>query len=313
MNSDCTVRSRGGRPLITGVEAPELLVFGRMTLWVFPLALATAACGSQPEQSTYDPVALGMAQTDPPLYDDQETTIYQSSRPVSLPIAAPSEADLQLLAMTQPTPYDHLPWITKDDVKVQIGWTLSNLDSEARNIEILIDPWNEFVRYVPGVNMGEESTVPNLSGIDLLIRVDGMGRKSGTFTFDDMDELATDLATVQNILAAFPPVAIPAGMPPAAGTGPNVNGMINHAFELHNRSSDGDVLIGAYIPARVAGLVGFDLSLRSYAPAKVAIEIVVEVADLAGNRVDAKAPLKIDGSMWLSPEQTISVPGAAVR
>ena len=86
---------------------------------------------------------------------------------------------------------------------------MSNLDAEAHNVELLLDPWTEFARYVPGVNVGEESTIPDLSGIDLLTRVEGLQRKTGTFTFDDMDEVATDLATTQNILLSMP------AMPPA--------------------------------------------------------------------------------------------------
>jgi hypothetical protein len=274
--------------------------------------VATMGCSANTDHQTYDPVSLGMVSTDAPLYDDQETTIYQVERPVSLPIAAPSPADLAALAMSQVPPYARMPWITNNDVKVQMAWTVSNLDGAAHNIEILVDPWNEFARYVPGVNVGEEATIPNLSGIDLLIRVEGRQRISGTFTFDDMDELAIDLATVQSILLANPPPPA-TGMAAAAPSGPNVNGMVNHAFELHNRSSDGDVLIGSYIPSTVAGLIGFDLGLRTYAPAKVAIEIVVEVRDAQGGRVDPAMPLKIDGSMWLVPEQALMAPTTSVR
>jgi hypothetical protein len=288
---------------------------GRAAAGLFVLGLAAMlGCSSKSDQKAYDPVSLGMLPGDAPLFDDSETTIYQASRPVSLPILSPTQADVQKLSAAMPAPYDHTPWITSSDVKVQVSWTVSNLEKDARNVEILIDPWNEFVRYVPGVNMGEESTVPNLSGIDLLIRVAGMSRATGTFTFDDMEELATDLATVQNILKTFPPPAMTTpGMPPTNDDGPNVNGMINHVFELHNRSADGDALVGQYVPKTIAGLVGFDLSLRTYSPAKVAIEIVVEVVDVLGNRVDPDAALKIDGTMWFAPAADLSAPTAAVR
>ena len=77
----------------------------------------------------------------------------------------------------------------------------------------------------------------------------------------------------------------PAGMD-SADYGGGVNGMINHAFEIHNRSNDNDKLVKGYIPPTVAGLVGFDLGLRTYDKGNVAIEIVVEVVDVPGNRVN---------------------------
>ena len=51
-------------------------------------------------------------------------------------------------------------------------------------------------------------------------------------------------------------------------------------------STDGDPLITRYIPKVIAGLTGFDLGLRtSGEQANVAVEIVVDITDLNGNRV----------------------------
>jgi hypothetical protein len=317
MNDECTAQARGAAALGEGGRSPmrwqrHARLLGSATFFVASV-VASTGCNSKSDEKTYDPVSLGMLPGDTPLFDDQESQIFQSSRAVSLPILPPTQDDLARLGMAPVPPYDHTPWITSGDIKVQISWTVSNLEKDGQNVEILVDPWNEFGRYVPGVNVGEERTVPNLSGIDLLIRVDGMQRKSGTFTFDDMDELAIDLATVENIVAQNPPTAAMPGVPAASDNGPNVNGLVNHTFELHNRSSSDDKLIASYIPGTIAGLVGFDLGLRTFSPAKVAIEIVVEVTDVLGGRVDPDAPLKIDGTMWLSPEQEISAPAGAVR
>ena len=300
-------RARGMHPRSTGVFAPRWLVAGPAAAM---LAVTAMGCGSKAEQSTYDPIALGMLSNGPAFYDDGDVQIYEVRRSVSLPIVTPTEAQRASLVTPVP-PYERTPWITKNDVKVQVTWTLSNLDgpTQPHNIEILLDPWNEFARYVPAVSVGEEEVVPDLSGIDLLLRVEGNQRKTGTFTFDDMDEVATDLATVENILVLNPPAAGPA-MP---GAGPNVNGMINHAFDIHNRSGDTDPLIQGFIPPKIAGLVGFDLGLRLYEKGTVAIEIVVEVKDLGGSRVIVDAPIKIDGTMWMTPDATISAPMAMVR
>ena len=285
--------SWGIAPLLVGVLAPSL------------------GCSSKAEKQTYDPVPLGMVSTDTPFYDDGETTIYQVKRPVSIPIILPTDDESRILKQAAVSPWDRTPWITKNDVKVQVTWTVSNLDKEGHNIELLLDPWTEFARYVPGVNVGEEETIPDLSGIDLLTRVEGLQRKTGIFTFDDMDEAATDLATAQNILLSMP--AMPADAMASSQYGGGANGMINHAFEIHNRSSDNDKLIKYLIPGTVAGLVGFDIGLRAYDKANVAIEIVVEVVDVPGNRVNADQALKLDGTMWMTPETTVTAPMGNVR
>jgi hypothetical protein len=267
--------------------------------WVAAFAVAATGCSSKSERQTYDPVALGMVSTDAPFYDDGQTTLYQVKRPISLPILTPTDAQRATLGSPLP-PYTHTPWITKNDVQVQVSWTVSNLDSAYHNVEILLDPWNEFARYLPTLNVSQDNVAPDLSGIDILLRVEGLQRKTGTFTFDDMDEVATDLATVQNILVQN-----------AGGTG--LSGLINHAFDIHNRSADNDPLIQRFVPRTVAGLVGFDLGLRLYDKGTVAIEIVVEMVDVGGNRVIPDASLRIDGSMWLTPETTVSAPAAMAR
>ena len=292
--------ARGIHPRRAGVRPPGLMGLAMV-------AMVAVGCGSKSEKQTYDPVSVGMMNSDAPFYDDGETQMFVAKRPVSLPILTPTEA--QRATLTTPVaPYERTPWITKNDVKVQVSWTLSNLDGDHHNVEILLDPWNEFARYVPAVNVGEENVLPDLSGIDLLLRVEGLQRRTGTFTFDDMDEVATDLATAENILAQNPPMPGPA-MP----GGPNINGMINHAFDIHNRSGDPDPLIGAYVPSTVAGLVGFDIGLRQYEKGTVALEILVEVQDAAGNRVVSDATLRVDGSMWIEPDATLTAPMGAVR
>jgi hypothetical protein len=278
---------------------PALAVIGALLA-----ASGAVGCAAQSAKQTFDPVALGMTPDTPAFIDQGDTTLYEVKRPVSLPIKVPTDSDLADLATVVVPPYTRTPWITIKDVRVQVSWTISNLDKQAHNVEILLDPWNEFDRYVPGISVGEEDTVPDLSGIDLLMRVEGMSRKNGFFTFDDMDEVATDLATAANIIGMSG-----AGM---GTTDDNVNGLVNHAFEIHNRSVD-DKLIKGYIPQKIAGLVGFDIGLRTSEQGNVGVEIVIEVTDLAGNRVTTDKPLKIDGTMWITPLATLTAPMAEVR
>jgi hypothetical protein len=309
MPHDPSKPPRGPNPLQPGVKTPAvkpappkatpaLAVIGALLA-----ASGAVGCAAESDKQTYAPVALGMTPATPAFIDDGETTIYEVKRPISLPIKVPTEADLTNLATVVVPPYTRTPWITIQDVRVQVSWTISNLDNDAHNVEILLDPWNEFARYVPGISVGEEETVPDLSGIDLLMRVEGKSRKKGFFTFDDMDEVATDLATAANII----------GMSAAGGTmDDGVNGLVNHAFEVHNRSVD-DKLIKGYVPKTIAGLVGFDIGLRTFEQGNVGVEILVEVVDLAGNRVTTDQDLKLDGTMWITPLATLTAPMAEVR
>ena len=61
--------------------------------------------------------------------------------------------------------------------------------------------------------------------------------------------------------------------------------LFNRAFNMQNRSSQDDPLLAPFIPRVVAGLVGFDLGLRTSAPAKIAVEVILDVEDLDGDRV----------------------------
>jgi hypothetical protein len=140
---------------------------------------------------------------------------------------------------------------------------------------MLIDPWNEFVRYSPGIVVGNEGATPNFSGIDRFFILPPLGRIEGIFTPDDIVELATDLGTAMKLDKQ------PQG-PMSAFAGP---ALFNRAFNVQNRSSQFDPLLAPFIPKVVAGIVGFDLGLRTSEPAKIAIEVVLDVEDLNGDRV----------------------------
>jgi hypothetical protein len=75
--------------------------------------------------------------------------------------------------------------------------------------------------------------------------------------------------------------------------------LANHAFAIENRSFE-DPLIAPFIPKIIAGLVGFDIGLRTFEPANLAIEIVVELLDKDSEKVllrdDTREPLPIPGN-----------------
>jgi hypothetical protein len=230
-------------------------------------------------------------------YSDQQVTIYQVQEPVPLPVREPSDAERQALGPTPAgTPYPHAPWLKAEDESVEVHYTISNVDDEQHTVWMLIDPWNEFVRWNPGVQVvSDEVTVPNF-GYDLPFIVPGKSRVQGTITPDDMHEIAIKLASVENLLAS--PQAQQAMGDGGAGSGNmlDVTAVANNIFNPLNRSNGNDPLYTPWIPPVIAGVTGFDLGLRALctmgsttnggvcAAPNIAIEIIIDVQDLNGNR-----------------------------
>lgn len=250
----------------------------------FGLAGFLFGCGADEEPQTLEPSRVAMDENVAPIYDDGELTIYEVKAPFQLPIAAPDSDSRRALAQQDVAPYGAQPWVLNDQVQVQVSWVVSNLDEQAHNVQLTIDPWNEFGRYWPGVTMiDDEEALPNFSGYDRLIEVPGTAapgdaRVHGVVSFDNMHELAIDFATAINIIENPPPMDDPSA-PYGAAT------LVNHAFDIHNFSQN-DPLIRSYIPEVIAGLTGFDFGLRTTGdPGNIALEIVVEVVDAGDQRV----------------------------
>lgn len=250
------------------------------------LALALAGCGGDDVQHI-DPSALGMTDKTAPFYSDGELTLYEADGHVQLPIRAPTDAERAGLDGAI-GPFGHHPWVTTADVGVQVTFTLANLDKSNHSVKVLVNPWNEFGKYVPGVSVVGDNAVPNLSGIEKLYDLPGVGtgsssRIDGTFTYDDMDELATDFATVIDILKDPGLAQMGMAMGGQNQDDPRV-ALVNHAFNVQNRSGNSPYT-DKYIPKTIPALVGFDIGLQTTEPANVAIEYAIEVVDRSGDRV----------------------------
>ncbi len=244
-----------------------------IALGLVACVVASAACAGEGDKEVLPPVVLGMLETTPAAYDDGETQIFQVSREVRMPFRRPNDDERP---QGQADPYPRMPFHVAPDTRITVRYTLTNLEDDTRTVELLIDPWNEFVRYQPGVAQGDEETIPNFSGIDKFFVLPPKGRIEGIFTPDDMVELATDLGTAMALQRR----------PPAADGEFGGPGLYNRAFNIQNRSSEPDPVLAPWIPrGPIAAIVGFDLGLRSYQPAKVAVELVIDVEDLHGERI----------------------------
>jgi len=256
-------------------------------------ALVLAACSRGGDQAIL-PVVLAIDSNVAPLYEDDQTAIYQVTTPVELPLRQPTAEEAA--ALGPQAPYPRAPFQLSTDTRITVRFTLSNLDDEQRTVELLVDPWNEFVRYRPGLSAGEEdSMTPNVSGIDRWFVIPPKSRIEGILPPDDFLELATDLGTAMNINAR-----------PAAADGAFAGpGLFNRAFNLQNRSSEPDLLLDQYRPQSSAGIVGFDLGLRTSGRANIAVELVIDVEDIQGDRV-----IPVDNPDNLQP---IGVPGTILQ
>jgi hypothetical protein len=282
-----------------GRSAPRAVGIVPLFVALTGTCIGVGACsnGNNPGDQITPPVDLGMTPKMAAYYRDQNITILEAQTPVRLPVRKPTAADMKSLGPApKGTRYPHAPFLTAGDESVEVHYTISNLDAQQHSVWLLIDPWNEFVRWNPGVTIvSDEETQPNW-GYDLAFLVPGQSRIEGTFTSDDMLEIATKLASVENMLASAQAIA---GFDPAATA--------NNIFNPQNRSNSGDPLYTPWIPPVIAGLTGFDLGLRSYEAANIAVEITMEIKDVNGNRFVAAGSSAAQIGM---PPRTLTVPGA---
>ncbi|HEY4014859.1 MAG TPA: hypothetical protein VGM06_16060 [Polyangiaceae bacterium] len=255
---------------------------------------ALAACTSSSADQVTKPVALGIMGSMAPSATDGDIMLFESQIPVPLPVRAMTAADVQAAgAAPAGTPYPRGVFLQATDESVELHFTLSNVDTDAHNVWLLIDPWNEFVRWKPGETVTEEDIIPNF-GYDLYFTIPGKQRVVGTITSDDMHEIAIKLASVEQLLASPQAqdeiAAEAAGTMTMTGDTFDATSIANNIFNPQNRSNatPPDPLYTPWIPPVIPGITGFDLGLRTSESANVAVEITMEVQDLRGDRFVAQ-------------------------
>jgi hypothetical protein len=274
---------------------------------------AAAACSNGGRDQVTAPQSVGMTSMSAPYYMDGQITLYQEQIEVQLPIRKPTDAE-KSGAAPKGTPYSHAPFITVDDESVEVHYVLSNLDAKPHSVWLLIDPWNEFVRWKPGVTVvSDEETLPN-EGYDQQFVLAPKSRLEGTITSDDTKEIAIKLASVQKFLAS------PQAQASTSSTSDNSldpTQVCNNIFDYQNRSNSvpPDPFFTPWIPPVVAGLTGFDLGIRMEidqgsgdgTAGNVAVEITMDVVDLNGNRM---VPQDSTQAKIGVPGKTLSPPAA---
>jgi hypothetical protein len=265
------------------------------------LSVLASGCAGNDEKEVLPPVVLAMLETSAPIYDDGQEQIYQVTREVLLPYREPQDAERPRGELD---PYPRSPFHFVTDTRVTVRFTLTNLEERPHTVELLLDPWNEFVRYVPGVTMvRQDEVLPNFSGIQRIFVVPPKARIEGIITPDDMVELATDLTVAMALERR----------PPAADGDFGGAALYNRAFNIQNRSSEPDVVLQSWMPgnkAQVAAVIGFDLGLRTSEPAKLAVELVIDIEDVHGERVVMDGQ---EGNRLGRPGGTLTPPAVAAQ
>jgi hypothetical protein len=254
-------------------------------------------CEAASDAQVTAPFAVAIGVNEMPSYSDAELTLYESQTPVAFPVRKPSASELAALKPNV-SPYPHAPYLQNSDETIEVNYTLTNLDNQSHTVWLLLDPWNEFVKYRPGVTVvSADETEPNLSGIEDPILLGPMQRLQGNIDSQDMGILALKLDTAMRILQATK----------GADGGLGAGTLLNHDFNTQNTPSATEVLLGPYTPTVVAGLTGFDLGLQSYEPVNVALEVTVTVIGTGSGKI---LPPGTTTGLIGEPPVVITVPGA---
>jgi hypothetical protein len=223
------------------------------------LAGTAVACAEERSYVGDGVHTVAITEDTPAAFETEEGALYMVERRIDLPIRNPAEsviADLQQGAQGRELPFPRLPWVERGDVETQIDFTISSLDDEAHQIGVIVNGYNEFHEYVPGVIEIEDEPVPQFSQWETLLELGPFERITGTVREDELDEVAVDLATV-------------------------VNGAPNSAAVVffENKSSE-DPRSRQYIPSVVPGLVGVRIGLLALEQAVVVLEATIRVRDV---------------------------------
>jgi hypothetical protein len=164
-----------------------------------------------------------------------------------------------------------LPWIERGELEIQIDFTLSNLDSADRDVDVIVNGANEFDEYVPGVLVVEDDPVPLHSQWERRYTVKAKSRVNGTVREEDLDEAAVDLATV-------------------------VNGAPNSDEIVYFENKSGtDERSKKYIPDVIPGLVAVRLGLMTNSAAPILLEASLRVRDVGSKLAAEDEPhMRID-------------------
>lgn len=226
----------------------------------FTLCALLAGCGDERRYIGDDGIyQLALAEDTMPYLEGEEDALYIVETRIPLPVRRPPETtleDLRAAAMNyEGLPFPRMPLVERDDLAIQVDFTLSNLDDAPHQVAVIMNGFNEFDEYMPGATIVDDELIVDFSQWEKLIELGPRERITRTIREEDFDEAAVDLATVVN-------------------GAPNPQQVV--FFE--NKSAT-DERNRQYIPAVIPGLLGFRIGLRATQAARIVLEASVRVRD----------------------------------
>lgn len=210
------------------------------------------------------------AETPAAIESEEGGALFIVEQRADLPIKVPTSAELADRTAGarayRGLPFPRLPWVERGELELQIDFTLSNLDDQDREVDVIVNGANEFDEYVPGVTIVEEDPIPLHSQWEKRYEVKANSRISGTVREEDLDEAAVDLATVVN------------GAPNS-----------DEVVYFENKSTT-DPRSKKYIPEVIPGLVAVRLGLRTNQAATLLLEASIRVRDVGDKLADEDEP-----------------------
>jgi len=199
-------------------------------------------------------------------YESEDGALYIVEQRVELPLSVPPETAIEDLRQGAEgymnLPFDRLPWVERGDLAIEVDFTLSNLEDAERQVAVIVNGFNEFDEYMPGVTVIDEEPTPDFSQWERVYELEPRQRLSRTIREEDFDETAVDLATVVN-------------------GAPNSNQVV-----FFESKSSADERLREFIPPVIPGLAGFRIGLRATGAARIVLDASVRVRDAGGRLAD---------------------------
>lgn len=227
-------------------------------------------------------IAFALTDTTPAFVEGEEESLFLVEERVELPIRVPSDtqmADLVSGAGDVTIPFARLPWVERHDYELELDYVLINLDDSSSSVDLVVNGFNEFHEYFPGVIFDDDEIIPEFAQWERFIVLEPLERRFGTIREEEFDEIAVDLATVVNGV-----------------TNPNQTVHPDNHSSTDRRSQD-------FIPEVIPALTGVRVGLRATGTSNVVIEITVRVRDVSSRIVSP-------GNAWELPVPELFLPSS---
>ncbi|MDB4985215.1 MAG: hypothetical protein JWN04_393 [Myxococcaceae bacterium] len=262
----------------TQLRLAAVLRRSRVLGLLWPAWCALTGCLAEQRYQITDAAVVMTPELAPAFLTQDDAPVFRIDAPFLLRITPPSDAELARLsagAQGMMLPFPRLPWVKLHDLELQLDYAITNQSPNALLATVTVNGINEFVYYAPGPE--------DLHQWQRRIALAPGQRVSGTITDVELDEVATDLATV-------------------------VNGAPNSNLVVTFQSQSGrDPRVQPFIPKVIPGLDGLRAGIETTgqegasAPA-LTLELTVHVRDL-GDRACArdKKPWQLPGPAPFTP------------